>query len=59
MCNDIEEIYHHTKLWRVWDSMHHKTYSQNAEIKLSEAQNHNFDTSFLKTNKTGGGTKQF
>ena len=36
-----------------------KTCSQNAEIKLSKLQTHNFDASSLKTSKTGDGTKQF
>ena len=36
-----------------------KSCSENAEIKLSKVQTHNFDASFLKTNKTGDGTKQF
>ena len=42
-----------------WDSMSLKTWSQNAEIKPSKVQTHNFDASFLKTSKTGYGTKQF
>ena len=59
-----EKIYHHTELRRVWNSMHLKTCSQNAEIKLAEIklskeQTHIFDASFLKTSKTGDGTKQF
>ena len=57
---DIQkEIYHHTRLVRVWDSICLKTCRQNAEIKLSKVQTHNFDVSFLKTCKTGDGTKEF
>ena len=41
------------------ESMRLKTWSQNAEIKWSKVQNHNFDASFLKIIKTGEGTKQF
>ena len=36
-----------------------KTGRQNAEIKPSKVQTHNFDTSFLKTSKTGDETEQF
>ena len=28
-------------------------------VKMQRVQTHNFDTSFLKTSKTGAGTKQF
>ena len=50
-----------TQNYEVCDYMRLKTYSQieNAVIKRSKVQTHNFDTSFLKTSKTGDGTKQF
>ena len=35
------------------------TCGQNAEIKLSIELTYNFVVSFLKTSKTGDGTKQF
>ena len=53
-----KKIYHHTKLYCVLDSVHIKTCSQNAEIKLSKVQTHNFTVSFLKTCRTGDKTKQ-
>ena len=34
-----------------------KTCSQNAEMNQNKVQSHSFDTSFLKTYKTGDGTK--
>ena len=36
-----------------------KTCSENAEIKPSKVQTHNFDASFLKNSKNGDGTNQF
>ena len=36
-----------------------KTCNQNAEIKPSKVQTHNFDAYFLKTSKAGDGVKQF
>ena len=36
-----------------------KMCSQKTVIKGSKAQTHNFDASFLKTSKTGDGTKRF